>query len=135
MRARSGPAPITSTRDPGKRSSASTSVLMPLSTTRGPTNSPPERRLFMRRPATRLVLDLRDPLRLLGLRRDLGLVDLDLDPARARLLGFNFLFAAASAEAARGIEVSSGGCGGTHRVRFSFSQAGIQADRFSSNFQ
>src|SRR4026209_1351179 len=73
MRARSGPTPITSTRAPGKRSSASPTVETPLSPISGATNRPPERCSLMRNaPAT--VFDFRHAL---GLRRRFGVEDLD----------------------------------------------------------
>src|SRR5678815_3238191 len=98
MRARSGPTPITSTRAPGKRSSASTRVETPLSTISGATNRPPERRSLIRRrrPAAGAVLDFRRALRLFRARRGslgLGFVDFYAHLAPARLLAGGFAFA------------------------------------------
>src|SRR5689334_8083055 len=113
MRERSGPTPITSTREPGKRSSASASVPTPLSATSAPTNRPPARGSFMRDPAA-AVFDLRRALGLLRLRRRLGLVDLDLHFARPRFFDLVFLFAASAAKAARSVEIPGGGGSSTH---------------------
>src|SRR5260221_29969 len=123
-RARSGPAPITSMRAPGKSSSASASVAMPLSMVSGPTNSPPARRLFLlfiRLPAPGAVLDLRRALGLLrALARLLDLQDGDahgLPGGRFRgLLGgvLGLLAIGAPTEPAGGVQVSGGGCCSTH---------------------
>src|SRR3954465_7686331 len=114
MRARSGPMPITSTRAPGKRSSASTSVPMPLSITSGPTNSPPERISFMHYPPA-TVFNLRYAL---GLLRRFGFEDLDAQLAGARFFlrrfGFALLLAAAPAQPSRGVEVSGSSSSSTH---------------------
>src|SRR5258706_12183049 len=120
-RARSGPMPTTSTRTPGKTSSASISVLMPLSAISGPTNRAPTRASLMRRPAPDPVLDLR---RALGFVLEGGVwfINLYLDLARLHLRprlflrGFGFVFVARAppAQSARGVEVSGGGCGSTH---------------------
>src|SRR5260221_258834 len=91
--------PITSTRTPGKTSSASISVLMPLSAISGPTNRAPARASLMRRPAPDPVLDLR---RALGFVLEGGVwfINLYLDLPRLHLRtrlflrGFGFAFVA-----------------------------------------
>src|SRR6185436_10998715 len=120
------------------RSSASTSVPMPVSAVSGPTKMPPPLakcgRLFAMRfglPAPRAVLDgrrlTRSACRPRVLRRGHGSDADRLLDARPRLrlvLGFRLLgfllTLLTPAQAARGIKVSGGGSGGTHGFFFPF---------------
>src|SRR2546421_1785529 len=122
----SGPRPTTSTRAPGKRSSASSKTPTPLSGVSRPTKSPALLfiRFVFRLPAPRAVLDARHALWPLGALRALllggerghahRLFDCRLF-LRLRLGAALLLLArAAAAQAARGVEVSGGGCSGAH---------------------
>src|SRR4051812_35754001 len=128
-----------STRAPGKRSSASTSVATPASAASGPMKMPPLRLLVMLLgpPAPRAVLDDgraagRAWLALVLARRHRGDAYRLLDPrpfdaralrpwrlalglSRRRLLALLVALRPA-AQATRSVEVSGGGGGGTHGI-------------------
>src|SRR5439155_13125817 len=89
----------------------------------GPTNNPPARRLFIRLPAPRAVLDLRRALGLLRAPQLLRLLRLQDGDAhgfpggRFRGLvggGLGLLAIPAATEPAGGVEIAGGGCSSTH---------------------